>query len=289
MPTNACNASVTNIGTAASNAPAAACGLATLADLACAFGLEVTDSELAGITFPVRRLKAGDTLVRAGDRFDAIYVIRSGFFKTVRIDEAGNEMVMALPMGGDAIGFDGFDPGQYTADVIALDASLVAVLPFARLAQLARTHPCLERALFRAFSRELGRDRSMIWLLGTLDAESRLATFLLDLSERFGRLGYSRTSFELRMTRQEIGSYLGIKLETVSRTLSGLAADRLISVDRRTVTLDDVPGLRRILAHRDAAPDPGAEAMPTAARAAAPREAKQTRFSAVRGLAMAAA
>ena len=289
MPTAACNASVTNNRSAASNAPNASCAPATLADLACALGLEVADPDLAGITFPVRRLKAGDTLVRAGDHFDSIYVIRSGFFKTVRIDEAGNEMVLALPMGGDAIGLDGFDPGRYTADVIALDASHVAVIPFARLAQLAREHPCLERVLYRLFSRELVREHGMIWLLGTLDAESRLATFLLDLSERFGRLGYSRTSFELRMTRQEIGSYLGIKLETVSRTLSGLAAAGLISVDRRTVTLNDIPGLRRILEPGHASAERPCGTVPAAARTPAPPEAKQRGFFALRSLAMAAA
>jgi CRP/FNR family transcriptional regulator len=289
MPTAACNVSITSNRSAASNAPNASCAPATLADLACAFGLEVEDPDLAGITFPVRGLKAGDTLVRAGDRFDSIYVIRCGFFKTVRIDAAGNEMVVALPMGGDAIGLDGFDPGRYTADVIALDVSHVAVIPFARLAQLAREHPCLERVLYRLFSRELVREHGMIWLLGTLDAESRLATFLLDLSERFGQLGYSRTSFELRMTRQEIGSYLGIKLETVSRTLSGLAAAGLISVDRRTVTLNDIPGLQRILEPGHASPEPKSGTVPAPARTAVPPEAKQRGFFPVRGLAMAAA
>jgi CRP/FNR family transcriptional regulator len=289
MTTTACNASVTNIRTAASNAPAAACALATLADLASAFGLDVLVPEIAGITFPVRRLKAGDTLVRAGDRFDAVYVIRSGFFKTVRTDTGGNEMVLALPMGGEAIGLDAIDSGRHTADVIALDASLVAIVPFARLAQLAREHPCLERALFRAFSRELCREHGMIWLLGTRDAEARLAAFLLDLSERFGRLGYSRIAFELRMTRQEIGSYLGIKLETVSRTLSGLAARGLIAVDRRTVTLNDIAGLRRILEPRDASAKRELGTVPAAARMSPPRNANQTRFFPVRGVAVAAA
>ncbi len=289
MTTPECNVRATNDRTVAANAPAAACALATLADLASAFGVEVADPDFARITFPVRRLKAGDTLVRTGDRFDAVYVIRSGFFKTVRIDAAGSEMVLALPMGGDAIGFDAIDPGRYTADVIALDACLVAVVPYVRLAQLAHEHACLERALFRAFSRALGREHSMIWLLGTLDAEARLVAFLLDLSERFGRLGYSRTSYELRMTRQEIGSYIGLKLETVSRTFSGLAAAGLISVDRRTVTLNDIPGLRRILEPKDAGAEREFGTVPAVARAATPRNANQTRFVPVRGVAVAAA
>ncbi|MCC6608636.1 MAG: helix-turn-helix domain-containing protein [Burkholderiales bacterium] len=238
----------------ASNDPAAtprqpagaSCMPATLADLAPAFGEEITDPALAGITFPVRRIRLGEALVRAGDPFDAIYVIRCGFFKTVRVDEFGNEVVLGLPMSGEAIGLDGIDPGHYTADVIALDTSFVAVVPFARLAQLAREHPPVERVLYRAFSRQLGREHGMIWLLGTLNAEARVATFLLDLSDRFGRLGYSRTAFALRMTRQEIGSYLGLKLETVSRTLSALAAAGLLTVDRKTVILNDIPALRRL-------------------------------------------
>ena len=275
--------------TAGANAPVAPCATTTLAELACTFGLDVTHGDLAGITFPLRRLKAGDTLVRAGDRFDAIYVIRSGFFKMVRTDAAGTEMALALPMGGDAIGLDAVHAGRYSADVIALDASLVAVLPFARFTQVAREHPCLERALYRLFSRELDRERSMVWLLGTLDAEARVAAFLLDLSERFGRLGYSRTAFELRMTRQEIGSYLGLKLETVSRTLSGLAAAGLIRVDRRTVSLNDVPGLRRILELEDTDSERPCGTVPVATRGSARQKAKRAPLFSLRGVAMAVA
>lgn len=224
----------------------------SLADLAPALGTTVAaDPRLAEATFSVRRLKAGETLYRAGDKFDAIYAVRSGFFKTVCVEPAGAEVVLAFPMGGDLVGLDGLDPGRYTADVVALDTSHVAVLPFARLVQLGREHRSIERLLYALFSRELVRDHGMIWLLGTLNAEARVAAFLLDLSERFGRLGYSRASFALRMTRQELGAYLGIKLETVSRTLSAFAAAGLIAVDRRMVILRDLAGLRRIVEPQD--------------------------------------
>jgi CRP/FNR family transcriptional regulator len=224
----------------------------SLADLAPALGTTVAaDPRFAEVTFSVRRLKAGETLYRAGDRFDAIYAVRSGFFKTVCVEPAGSEVVLAFPMGGDLVGLDGLDPGRYTADVVALDTSHVAVLPFARLVQLGREHRSIERLLYAFFSRELVRDHGMIWLLGTLSAEARVAAFLLDLSERFGRLGYSRASFALRMTRQELGSYLGIKLETVSRTLSAFAAAGLIAVDRRMLILRDLAGLRRVVEPQD--------------------------------------
>ena len=201
--------------------------------------------------FPVRQLKAGETLHRAGDRFDAIYVVRSGFLKTVSVDRTGEEQVLAFPMGGDVIGLDGVDAERYASDVVALEASQVAVVSFSRIARLGHEYPCIERLLFAAFSRELIRKRNMIWLLGTLHAEARLATFLLDLSERFGRLGYSRSSFALRMSRQEMGNYLGIKLETVSRAFSAFAAAGLLAVDRKEVALRDIAGLRHVVGPQD--------------------------------------
>lgn len=217
-------------------------------DLAPLLGVTVpADHNLVDISFPVRRLKYGDTLYRTGDTFNAIYVIRSGFLKTVSVDAAGSECVLGFPMGGDVIGLDGVDSGRYTADVVALDMSNVAVIPFARLAQLGHEFPCIERLLYSTFSRELVHKHRMVCLLGALSAEARLASFLLGLADHFGKLGYSRTSFTLRMTRQEIGSHLGLKLETVSRTLSAFAMAGLIEVDRRAVTLCDVDRLRRIV------------------------------------------
>jgi CRP/FNR family transcriptional regulator len=232
------------------------------------------------VRFPIRSLKAGEALHRAGDRFEAIYVVRSGFLKTVSVDRTGGEQVLAFPMGGDVIGLDGLDTERYASDVVALDASHVAVVSFARIARLGHDLPCVERLLYAAFSRELIRKRDMIWLLGTLHAEARLATFLLDLAERFGRLGYSRTSFALRMSREEIGSYLGIKLETVSRAFSAFAAAGLLAVDRKEVTLRDVAGLQRVVR-----PESGAEAQPVrelqraGARAAQPTTARRSVFA----------
>jgi CRP/FNR family transcriptional regulator len=154
-------------------------------------------------------------------------------------------------MGGDVIGLDGVDQGRYTVDVMALDTSHVAMVSFARIAQLGRQHASIERLLYRLFSRELVREHTMMCLLGTLSADARVATFLLDLSERFARLGCSRSVFNLRMTRQDIGNYLGIQLETVSRTLSGFCAAGLIHVDGKTISLRDPPGLRRIIEPED--------------------------------------
>ena len=205
------------------------------------------DASLAQVVFPVRRIKAGETLCHAGDPFNAVYVVRSGFFKTVATETNGAELVLGFPMPGEVIGLDGVDSGRYLAEVIALDICNVAVIPFAQLTQLAHQYPCVEKLLYSLFSRELVHKNAMAWVLGTLSAEARLASFLLDLSHRYGRLGYSRTSFALRATREEIGSYLGLKLETVSRTLSAFAAAGLIDVNRRQITLRDPAALRRVV------------------------------------------
>jgi CRP/FNR family transcriptional regulator len=220
----------------------------SLADLASLVGLPISaDPRFAAVMFPTRRVKVGEFLYRAGDVFDALYVVRSGCFKTLCVDATGAEQLLAFPMAGDVLGLDGLDQERHSCDAVALEGGCVAVVTFARFARLAHEHPCVERLIYRLFSRELVHERNMIWLLGMLSAESRVAAFLLDLSDRLGRLGYSRTSFILRATRAEIGSYLGLKLETVSRTLSAFAAAGLISVERKNVTLSDIARLRSVV------------------------------------------
>ncbi len=211
------------------------------------------EAGIANVKFPVRRVRAGETLYRAGDRFDAIYIVRAGFFKTVRIEANGVEQIMAFPMRGDAIGLDGASDQRYRTETRALDTSLVAVVSLDRLASLAGAGGVAERLLHFIFSREMRRQQDMMLLLGSFSAEARVAAFLLQLADKFGRLGYSRTSYLLKMSRQEIGSYLGIKLETVSRTLSALASAGLIRVDQKSIRLLDVAALRdRVVSHEDA-------------------------------------
>ena len=219
-----------------------------LSELAPMLGVPIDiPAGMADVEFPVRRLRPGETLCRAGDEFEALYIVRSGFLKTVSLDGAGNEQVLAFPMRGDAIGVDGFDQGHYTADAIALESCHVVSVPFIRIVRLGRLIPGIERLIYSLFNRELVHRQNMVRLLGMLNAEARVAAFLLDLSERFGRLGCSRSSFVLRMTREDLGSYLGIKLETVSRALSAFAASGLMDVSRREVVLNDVEELRRKL------------------------------------------
>jgi CRP/FNR family transcriptional regulator len=220
---------------------------------------------LARTVFALRRVREGESLVRAGDKFHSLYVVRSGCFKTVYTDFSGSEQVLGFPMSGDLMGADGIDSGHYSSTAVSLDTSEVAIVPFASMARLVYECPRLEPLLYRVLSRELVRVQNMAWTLGTLGAEGRVAAFLLALSARLGALGYSRCSFNLRMTRQEIGSYLGLKLETVSRALSTLNAAGIIQVHQRSVDIVDADALRGVIDSAagiatSAAPAPGAAA-----------------------------
>lgn len=229
-------------------AHAAATTILTLPELAAQLQVELpADPGLAAATFPVRRVRPSDALYRAGDSFECLYLVHSGFFKTVLVDASGAEQVLAFPMAGDVVGIDGVDPGRYPSECVALDAAAVAVIAFARLAQLGHDHPAVEQLIYRIFSRELDRKHEMMLRLGTLHAEARVAAFLLELATHQARLGLSRQVFLLRMTRAELGSYLGVKLETVSRALSSFAAAGLIEVSRRTIALRDSGGLHHVV------------------------------------------
>jgi CRP/FNR family transcriptional regulator len=205
------------------------------------------DAWLARAVFALRRVREGESLVRAGDKFHSLYVVRSGCFKTIYTDLSGSEQVLGFPMSGDLMGADGIDSGHYSSTAVSLDTSEVVIVPFASLTHLADESPKLEALLYRVLSRELVRVQNMAWTLGTLGSEGRVAEFLLSLSARLGALGYSRCSFNLRMTRQEIGSYLGLKLETVSRALSALNASGCVQVHQRSIDIVDIDALRNVI------------------------------------------
>jgi len=202
---------------------------------------------LARTVFALRRVRDGESLMRTGDKFHSLYVVRSGCFKTVYTDLSGSEQVLGFPMTGDLMGADGIDSGHYGSTAISLDTSEAVIVPFACLSRLTEECPKLEALLYRVLSRELVRSQNMAWTLGTLGSEGRVAAFLLSLSTRLGALGYSRCSFNLRMTRQEIGSYLGLKLETVSRALSALNSAGFIRVDQRSIGIVDAEALRGVI------------------------------------------
>jgi CRP/FNR family transcriptional regulator len=192
------------------------------------------------------QFKAGQRIHTIGQTFDMVYIVNSGFLKTVMIDESGNEQVLSFPMKGDLFGIDGIHTKQYMSETVALSACDVILVPFKKLCQLGKTYPELETAVYGVMCRELTREQSMISMLGSLSAEARVARFLVMLGDRFGEMGYSSKQFNLRMTRHEIGSYLGLTLETVSRTLSAFNEIGYITVDQRAIEIKDVQALKTL-------------------------------------------
>lgn len=192
------------------------------------------------------RLRKGQTLYRAGDRFAALYAIRLGSCKTTVLAEDGREQITGYHMLGEIIGLDGIGSGHHGCEAVALEDTEACVLPFDRLEELARTVAPLQHNLHRFLSREIGREQNVMLMLGRMRAEERLAVFLLNLSDRYRRRGYSSTEFVLRMTREEIGSYLGLKLETVSRLFSRFQEEGLLQVQGRAVKLFDLSALKQL-------------------------------------------
>jgi CRP/FNR family transcriptional regulator, anaerobic regulatory protein len=190
-----------------------------------------------------RRVRRGEALYQAGDPFRSLYAVRFGFFKSYVVSADGRSQITAFGMASDILGIDGIGTGAHAQSVVALEDSEVCVFPYARLESAATRVPALRRQLQRLMSCEIVRTHGLMMLLGTMRAEERVAAFLLDLSERYLARGYAGGEFNLRMSREEIGSYLGLKLETVSRLMSRLQEAGVITALSRYVRILDKPAL----------------------------------------------
>jgi len=226
----------------------AACSVCALRDLCIGDGID-SDAlpEVDELVANRARLHKGDTLFRAGDRFTSLYAIRSGSCKTISLTGDGHDQVAGYHMAGEIIGIDGIGSDRYECQAVALEDTEVCVLPFHRLEAFGRKNIRFQHNVHRLLSREIARQSKVMLMLGTMLAERRLAVFLLDLGDRYHARGYSSCEFVLRMTREEIGSYLGLKLETVSRLFSRFQRDGLLQVQGRIVKLLDRSSLRRLV------------------------------------------
>ena len=200
-----------------------------------------------------KKVKRGGTLFRRGEAFSSLFAIRTGFFKTCVTTEDGRDQVTGFQMAGEVIGLDGIVNDRHSCDAIALEDAEVCVMPFDRVAELSREVAALQHHVHRIMSREIVREHGVMLLLGSMRAEERLAAFLLNLVQRLHARGFSRSELVLRMTREEIGNYLGLKLETISRTFSKFADEGLIEVRHRHLRILDLDALTRLVAqpHRD--------------------------------------
>ena len=225
-----------------------ACSACSLHELCLPAGLSAEELKSVDQIIDQRRpVKRGDYLFRAGAVLHTLYAIRSGFIKSCILHEDGREQVAGFHMMGDLMGMDAIGSNQHLCDAVALEDSDVCEIPLKSLETLSRQIPSLQQHFHRIMSREIARDHGVMLLLGSMRAEERLAAFLLNLSQRFALRGYSPTEFHLRMTREEIGSYLGLKLETVSRALSHFQAQGMIAVQNKHLRILQIDGLRKLV------------------------------------------
>ena len=228
-----------------------ACSNCNLRELCLPVGLTDPDLErLDELVAKRRSVTRGDALFRTGDAFQSLYAVRTGFFKTCVSSEDGRDQVTGFQMAGELLGLDGISHDRHNCDAIALEDSQVCVIPYDQLEDLSREFTDLQHQFHKIMSREIVRDHGMMLLLGSMRAEERLAAFLLNLTQRLQARGFSGTSLVLRMTREEIGSYLGLKLETVSRAFSRFHEDGLIAVQQKHIRILDIPGLKMLMSHQ---------------------------------------
>ena len=240
----------TPVGRGASIKPLAplktSCSTCHLRELCLPCGLTSTDvTRLDSLMFRRRKVKAGETLFHEGQGFQFIYAVRNGTFKSSLMLADGREQVSGFHIAGELMGLDGVAHGEHASSATALEDSEICAIPYAHLTEMTAGSSSMQRAVSRLMSQEIVSKHSLMLLLGSMNADERLAAFLLNLSQRLKALGYSACEFHLRMSRAEIGSYLGMTLETVSRTFSAFQQQGLLEVDKRYIRIVDLDGLRR--------------------------------------------
>jgi len=228
-----------------------ACASCSLQELCLPAGLGQDDLDrLDALINRTRRLERGEYLYRIGAPLHSIYAVRAGFLKSSVLVDDGREQVASFHIMGDLVGMDAIGTGRHMCDTVALEDTQVCSIPFEELENLSREVPALQRHFHRIMSREIVRDHGVMLLIGSMRAEERLAAFLLNLSQRYSACGYSSTQLILRMTRQELGSYLGLNVETISRTLHRMQKQGLLEVHGKKIELTDPARLRKMIHKR---------------------------------------
>lgn len=199
---------------------------------------------LASLSLVTRRFSVGESIYAEGDPFRHVYAIRTGTCKTAMVRADGREQVSGFHLAGDFMGLEGLAEGVHHTTAIALEDTQVCLIPYRRLVAATSTYPGAKDLMAHVMSREIVHDSSLLALLGLTAAPQRVAAFLLDLSQRYAARGWSPREFHLRMGRADIASFLGLKLETVSRTLTDFERRGFIRRQGRTIAITDLAGLR---------------------------------------------
>ncbi|MCA0175348.1 MAG: helix-turn-helix domain-containing protein [Proteobacteria bacterium] len=237
-----------DLGQLAPDHPKSACSNCNLRELCLPVGASPDGLDrLDELVATRRRVARGEALFRAGMPFESLYAVRTGFFKTCISSADGRDQVPGFHMAGEVLGLDGIGQDVHTCDAVALEDSQVCVIHYRQFQELSREFTELQHQFHRIMSREIVRDHGVMLLLGSMRAEERLAAFLHNLTQRLHARGFSASSLVLRMTREDIGSYLGLKLETVSRTFSKFQEEGLLEVNKREIRILDQAGLQALV------------------------------------------
>jgi CRP/FNR family transcriptional regulator len=229
------------------SSPTVSCSQCRLASICLPISLHVEDvDKVDSIIQRGRPLQKGDYLYRAHDKFHAVYAVRSGTIKTIASTNDGKEQVTGFYLPGEILGLDGVANNVHTNSAIALETSAICEIPFDKLDELGAHIPNLHRHMFRLMGREIGTEQQLITLLSKSNADERVATLLMSISSRNGRRNLSVTSFRLPMSRADLGNYLGLTVETVSRTLSRFQKQGLIEADKKEITITNLDALRKL-------------------------------------------
>ena len=216
------------------------CAACSMHQLCLPMGLNDVDmNRLDQIIGRRRRVVRDERLYRMEDPFKNLFAIRFGHFKTYQINPSGEQQITGFQMAGELLGMDAIGADRHHCDAVALEDSEVCEIPFPRLEELFSQMPTLLRHFHRIMSQEITREQNIMLLLGNMRAEQRFAAFLVNLSSRYATRGYSSSSFQLRMSREEIGNYLGLTIESVSRLLSRFKKHGWLQVDKRELTILD--------------------------------------------------
>jgi CRP/FNR family transcriptional regulator len=216
----------------------ASCSACSMHQLCLPMGLENADIDrLDSIIGGRRRVARDERLYQMDEPFKNLYAVRFGHFKTYQVNAAGEAQITGFQMAGELLGMDAISGDRHHCDAVALEDSEVCEIPFAHLEDLFGHVPTLLRHFHRIMSREITREQNVMLLLGNMRAEQRFAVFLVNLSARYAARGYAANSFQLRMSREDIGNYLGLTIESISRLLSRFKKLGLIEVDKRDIKL----------------------------------------------------
>lgn len=192
-----------------------------------------------------KRIKAGTVIYHTGSHFHALYAVKSGFIKTETLHEDGRMQITGFYMSGEILGFDGIAIDHHICTSVALEDSEICIIPLNWVERFNHGSDELQHHFFKLMSREIVRDHTIMLLLGSMQTEERVAAFMLNLSQRFQARGFSPYTLTLRMKREEIGSYLGMKIETVSRILTKFQEQGLLEVQQKNIQILDMEGLKK--------------------------------------------